>query len=1231
VELVVRNGLREHAVRFDATPPPGWGDRFSVRGRFTQPLLARRGDWRRWSGTAYAELPRADVHALRQHVDLPFELSEGDGALRGWFDVDAGQPRSATVDLALRAVTLRLDPKVDPLSFEQVEGRFSVDRRDDRISVAARRFGFVTGDGVRWPLGNVDVAWRQREGGEVSGGELDADRLDLGVIAGVATRLPLGASLRELLADVRPQGILTGLATRWEGPLDAPERYRIKGLLSGLTLEPRPGPRADAVGRPGLRNANVQLDATESGGTARIGMRDGRLELPGVFDDPSLPIDTLDAGLRWSIRHAGADKAAPASVEVKVEQAHFANADARGELKATWRTGRDAPGAGGGGRYPGDLELDGTLFDASALRTARYLPLGLPEGVRSYLARAVRGGVIPKSTFRVRGDLHAFPFHDARSARDGEFRIAAQFADVTFAYAPDAPASAPDASVPATDRAAPLWPPVTAASGEVVVDRSVVELRNVQGRLGGVAWTGVHGHIAEAGGRPQLELEGGGRGALADMLRFVETTPVGRWTGRVLAGASGSGQAELKIALGIPLDDAAGSTRVRGSLLLAGNDVRITPDTPLLGSAKARIDFTQKGFTVGSASARMLGGDVRFEGGSQGEAAQRFNAQGTFSAEGLRQAPELGTPARLASVLSGQGSYTATLAFIHGHPQIELASSLVGIAVDLPAPLGKPAATALPLRVRTALDNPSAATADPAAPLRDMLQVELTGVLQARFVRESAGDSSRVVRGAIRLTDPAPAAATAGAAAPSGSAAAAAGLALPAAGVAAEVDLRRLDVDAWRAAATRLGGVPAPAAKGGAAPAPPLVFDAAGGAGYVPTAVALRVDAVEAGSRRLGHVTAGLSQEGGLWRANVDSDELDGYIEYRPARDGAGRAGRVYARLSRLSLPKGEAEHVETLLDEQPATLPALDIVVDEFELRGKRLGRLEIAASNRAADAQPAGAREWRLSKLNLTMPEARFTASGTWGTPGGAGAVPQTRLDMTLVLADSGALLERLGLGKVVKGGKGSLAGQVSWPGSPLSPDYARMSGQVKVAIDAGQFLKAGPGAGRLLSVLSLQSLPRRLLFDFRDLFAEGFVFDNAVGDVTIAGGVASTNNLRMRGTAAAVLMEGSADLEHETEDLRVIVVPEINAGTASLAYAIINPAVGLGTFLAQYFLRKPLMAASTREFRVTGPWDDPKVERVERSLFGGTEPATAKPEASDASADAPLAAEPRPVTTR
>ena len=58
----------------------------------------------------------------------------------------------------------------------------------------------------------------------------------------------------------------------------------------------------------------------------------------------------------------------------------------------------------------------------------------------------------------------------------------------------------------------------------------------------------------------------------------------------------------------------------------------------------------------------------------------------------------------------------------------------------------------------------------------------------------------------------------------------------------------------------------------------------------------------------------------------------------------------------------------------------------------------------------------------------------------------------------------------------------------------------------------------------------------------------------------------------------------------------MPEINAGTASLIATVINPAVGLGTFLAQYFLRRPLIQATTQEFHIDGSWTDPRIAKVE-----------------------------------
>ena len=151
-------------------------------------------------------------------------------------------------------------------------------------------------------------------------------------------------------------------------------------------------------------------------------------------------------------------------------------------------------------------------------------------------------------------------------------------------------------------------------------------------------------------------------------------------------------------------------------------------------------------------------------------------------------------------------------------------------------------------------------------------------------------------------------------------------------------------------------------------------------------------------------------------------------------------------------------------------------------------------------------------------------------------------------------------------------------------------------------------------------MQSLARRLTGDFRDLFDDGFAFDSIAGDVALAGGVARTDNLLMRGPQAVVAMQGSADVLHETQDLNVVVVPEFNLGAASLAYAVVNPVIGLGSFLAQLFLREPLAKANTRQFHISGPWAEPLVAPVDAAA-GQLLPTSEPPApASGASAAAP-----------
>ena len=53
----------------------------------------------------------------------------------------------------------------------------------------------------------------------------------------------------------------------------------------------------------------------------------------------------------------------------------------------------------------------------------------------------------------------------------------------------------------------------------------------------------------------------------------------------------------------------------------------------------------------------------------------------------------------------------------------------------------------------------------------------------------------------------------------------------------------------------------------------------------------------------------------------------------------------------------------------------------------------------------------------------------------------------------------------------------------------------------------------------------------------------------------------------------------------------------GFFSLIATAINPAIGLGTFLAQFLLREPLQSATTQQFHISGGWADPKVEKIEK----------------------------------
>ena len=1178
VDAVMRNGRHRHQLRLDATPPPEWGERFSLRGIFKRTLLARPGDFDGWSGQLYAESSRVDVSHLKQYASLAplgIALNQGQGALRAWADVSRGRITGGLADLALQDVNVRLGERLAPLAFDAVAGRIGVSENAQGFSLSTEDLHFRTADGLQWPGGNVALVHTRAGAGTPQKTSLKADRLDLAALAEIASRLPLEPGAQALIASLAPQGLVNALDAQWQGPLDAPIGFSAKGRASGLHLAARP-PAASAPvgrpGRPGISGASVDFDFTEGGGEASVSIVNGALELPGVFEQPRLALAQLSTQAQWT--RSGR------KIAVQLRQLQFANADAQGKAELRWHTDDSAAAPAGGGpdrRFPGVLDLQGSLSRGEARQVHSYLPLVLAPAVRSYVRDAVQQGQLSDVQFKVQGPLAQLPF---ASPAQGEFRVSAQVRGGHFVYVPSAlqpPSAAP-------------WPALTELDGELVFNHATLEVNGVSGKVAGLPGLRLvkgEARIADLMHEPTVAVNLDLQGALDDALGFVRHSPLAAMTDQALAQAQASGSASYRVGLQLPIH-AIGTSRVEGAITLAGNDVKFAPDAPALGSLKGVVTFNEKGFAVAGAEAALFGDAVRIDGGSAPLPATdkvrrpevTFKIAGQISAEGLRQAKELGPLSRLAQHASGSTAYAAALAFRRGVAELSVSSSLQGLALDFPFPLNKAAQTALPLRFERALLSASLA---PGQLLEDELLLSLGPLAAIRYQRDLSGEQPRVIRGSLGV-----------------GLGAAETVPLPDSGVRASLHLARLDAEAWEkilADVSSAGPSSSPSASAQAG------SDFGQADAYRPTVLALRVGELRVPGHSLSQVVLGGNRDGLDWRANIDAAELSGYLDYRES--GPAGPGRVYARLSRLNLAPEAATEVETLLDEPPASIPALDIVVDDLALRGRKLGRIEIDAVNRGASAVPgAGVRDWHLNKFNLRLPEATLNASGDWLALAQAG--PRTGpvsgrrrsvMDFRLDIADSGELLKRFGMDGVLRRGKGLIQGQVAWIGSPLSPNYPSLSGQFNVNVESGQFMKADPGLAKLLGVLSLQSLPRRLTLDFRDVFSEGFAFDFVRGDVTIEQGLARTNNLQMGGVNAAVLMAGSADIVRETQNLRVVVVPEIDAGTASLIAGVINPAVGLGSFLAQMFLRRPLMEAATQEFQIDGAWSEPKITKIDR----------------------------------
>ena len=191
---------------------------------------------------------------------------------------------------------------------------------------------------------------------------------------------------------------------------------------------------------------------------------------------------------------------------------------------------------------------------------------------------------------------------------------------------------------------------------------------------------------------------------------------------------------------------------------------------------------------------------------------------------------------------------------------------------------------------------------------------------------------------------------------------------------------------------------------------------------------------------------------------------------------------------------------------------------------------------------------------------------------------------------------LQKKIGLANILQGDDVKINTNFYWGQIPRKTDITSGNGILNIKVKDGEINTQNRVPGSVLSLFSFSELPKRLLLDFRDVFAEGFIFDRLEADVVFKDNIVYSCNLSIYSSTADVIILGGTNIRERTYNQIVIVQPAISDLLPGGAVMFGGPAAAASVFLLTKILRRPLKDAGLAYYSVNGSWDKPLIEEVQ-----------------------------------
>ncbi|UJJ52066.1 MULTISPECIES: YhdP family protein [Rhodanobacter] len=1054
------------------------------------------------AGQVWVEVGGAELKPLLDGIDLGgYTIDHGRGQLNAWLDWRNGQLSRSLIrfDLDTLAVTA---PAGGKASVASLHGLAGVRHADD-------------GYDLRWAGDDGSaLALNLRQGSGNASVDVAARQLQLApLLPWLALKPALSPALSQWLGSGHPRGVLDRLVLHWSR---AQGLRSVELAFSGLGIDP--------VGKlPGVSSLHGELRGDAEALSLELPAQATTLAFPHTFRQPfvlSRLAGTLAFWPQDGDWHIGVDA-------LDFNGAGYAG-QARGELMLP---------AQGGAPF---MEMYAKLTQADVVAAKLFWPIdSMSPGTVAWLDRALVAGRLDHADVLLRGDLRDWPFRH----NEGRFEARAVIGDLTLDYGKGWPRAE---GVSAVANFIDNGMLVEADGGHalgVKADRAVALIPDFHDAL------------------LDLNVQGSGNGA--SLMEFVRKSPIASREADTLAKLKLGGSGTFGFHLALPLKEGLGEPRLDGLAELKDADLSAPAWKLQLDKLNGPLSFDLHGMRAGPLDAGFRGQPSTLQlaiAGANSDPATVLSAQlhGNYRlAELVQDYPTLDWIGKLGD---GRGAFDIgfTIARVPGRDALaqtlSVDSPLDGIALELPAPLHKPAAASLPLHLTMSLP------------------------IEGSELRLGLGDA---MRGYLRLADAQrPLAGTL-----------AFGSRVPAELPSRDLRIRghagRLDVTGW------------------------VQHVAAGSGSDGPGLESLEVsaDQTEWFGRELGALKLHATPQADLLSVDVDGPAMLG--NYSIPRQELDKRG-ITARLKRLYWPKdpgAEAASHPPKPDAgaalpaaatpaapapdpantgiNPAALPPFHVWIGDLRMGDAKLGEARL-------ETWPT-AEGLHIEQLRALSSRVQITGSGDWN---GNASNSHTHMKINFAAEDLGAMLGALGFDGLVNGGKTRDQLDASWPGAPSGLALATMDGTLSIRVDDGRIPEAtSPGVGRLLGLVSLTELPRRLTLDFGDVFGKGLAFDSISGDFKLANGNAITDNLSIVGPAANISVNGRTGLRARDYDQQMVVVPHVGNSLPLVGAMVGGPVGAAAGFAVQGILGRGLNQAASARYRITGSWDEPVITLVEK----------------------------------